>query len=107
MFTEETCAAKRERHSRGIKPEQAPLLNHIPISSTEPRGLYQPCSYTKKANKDDLELGEDDLVLFRRQFVSTAKSANFRDSSTFEEFILIPTGSKSFGQGTESRAGLE
>ena len=59
--------------------------------------------YTKKDDKEDW-LGEDDLVLFVKfcsigKFCSTG--GKFRVSATFEVFILIPTGSKSFGQGTD------
>ena len=97
VFTEE---APEERETHGGSSRSKHLYRA--------RGLYQPCLYTKKADKDDW-LGKDDLVLFV-EFCSTAQigsSANFRVSSTFEDYILIPTGSKSFGQGTESRAGLE
>ena len=96
VFTEETCALKKERHGTGNQAGAS-------TSSTEPRGLYQPCLYTKKDDKEDW-LGEDDLVLFVKfcsigKFCSTG--GKFRVSATFEVFILIPTGSKSFGQGTD------
>ena len=99
-------------HGRDVCPEERETLTGnqagASTSSTEPRGLYQPCLYTKKDDKEDW-LGEDDLVLFVKfcsigKFCSTG--GKFRVSSTFEDFILIPTGSKSFGQGTESHAGL-
>ena len=106
-------APKRERHSRGIKPEQAPLL--ASTSSTEQRGLYQLLHLTNPVRiQRTIWLDEDNLVFVRRVLVlfdgvcSTGfcSIGKFRDSSTFEDYILIPTGSKSFGQGTESHAGL-
>ena len=55
---------------------------------------------SEKKNREYTEDNNEESVLFdvcRQVFVR----------STFEDFNLIPTGSKSFGQGTESRAGLE
>ena len=69
-----------------------------PSTSTE-QGAHRNTLllYAKKEDKDD-------LVLFVK-FCSIGKfcsmGGKFRVSATFEVFILIPTGSKSFGQGTD------
>ena len=60
VFTEE---APEERETHGGSSRSKHLYRA--------RGLYQPCLYTKKADKDDW-LGKDDLVLFV-EFCSTAQ----------------------------------
>ena len=97
--------------------EEAPKAEEAgaSTSSTEQGGLYQDYYIWRTLFVQEQGWQGRRLTSTRtkkNQFCSTSQfcsspTANFQVSSTFEDFILIPTGSKSFGQGTESRAGLE
>jgi len=73
---------ERDTHGGGIKPEQAPLLNHIPIPSTEQGASINPVCIRRRR-----QLPKKTTTTV---FVRVGK---FRDSSLFRIFILIPTGS--------------
>ena len=89
----DVCPEERETLTGGgIKPEQAPLLNHIPIPSTEQGASINPVCIRRRR-----QLPKKTTTTV---FVRVGK---FRDSSLFRILSLSLLDRRVFDQGTDSR----